>query len=106
MDDFLADDDFDKAASVYKEKYNSLNTTGQIFVKRATEWERRPKLLETFKKLLNSIEKFASEIEGSEEFGHIQKDNELLKELMTKLAEASTWHDEKSNQHAKTKKNE
>eukprot|EP00494_Astrolonche_serrata_P024607 UN24866 len=103
-DDFLGDDDFDQEANVYKERLDSLSAVGSIYEKRANEWEKRPKVLETFKKLLNSCESFVSDLGKSEAYSHIPDNDEKVIELTKVVKDAAGWLDNKFNLHQKAVK--
>jgi len=99
-DDYLAMDEFDKMASEYIEKLNTLKTVGDIFEIRCREWEKRPQALAQAAKSVGIAQMWLNEGRQAEEFAHITDEN--VAELATKVAEFSQWLDELQQLHAQS----
>lgn len=104
MDDWLADDDFDKTAAVYIEKLESLKTVGDVYVVRCKEFKKRDVALTTMRKACNTITAWLDEGCKAEEFAHIGED--ITKELAEKLSEALAWLDERQQLSSNASKNQ
>jgi len=93
MDDWLADDEFDKESLVYLGKLDGLRAVGDIYEVRCKEFAKRGAALTMMKKNLNSIESWITEGSKAEDFAHIEE--ATLTELSSKVKEASIWLDER-----------
>lgn len=102
MDEYLCDDMFDKEILEYREKLQSLTVYGDTYKSRKEEWEKRPRALEMFKKLLTSVEMFLMEGHKVPDFEHIIQP--VLEELGKTCQEANLWLDERQQFHNTTSK--
>jgi len=93
MDDWLAEDEFNQKSEVYQGKLDELKTVGDIFEIRCREFTKRGAALTMMKKTLNAVEAWVLEGSKEEEYAHIEQ--AMKDELSQKVAEATTWLDER-----------
>ncbi|EGD83551.1 HS24/P52 protein [Salpingoeca rosetta] len=103
MEDWLYEEGEDQPKTVYIEKLQGLQATGNEVKARAQDWETRPRAEEKLRETIVHFRKFVDEhAAGEEKYAHIAA--EQVKKVADAVAETEEWLNTKSAEQAKLPK--